>query len=194
MLRAGAWSSPTSRSPGSPGTSTDRETPSKPARTWGCSRSSARMAPGWRPRSGRSLAPCAAERLAGTGRGAGGARGGRAAAGEAEEGPVARALRGGETVRDEEIVLVRKYGKRIAVEANAGPVRDRDGGIVAGVLVFQDVTERKQAEVALREADRRKDEFLAMLAHARRNPLAPILHAVNALRALEPGSTQAEWC
>ena len=113
---------------------------------------------------------------------------------EAEEWPVTRALRGGETVRDEEIVLVRKDGKRIAVEANAGPVRDRDGGIVAGVLVFQDVTERKQAEVALREADRRKDEFLAMLAHELRNPLAPILHAVNALRALEPGSTQAEWC
>ena len=39
-----------------------------------------------------------------------------------------------------------------------------------------DITERKRAEEALREADRRKDEFLAMLAHELRNPLAPITH------------------
>jgi PAS domain S-box-containing protein len=113
---------------------------------------------------------------------------------ESEEWPVTRAVRGGETIRDEEIVLVREDGTRVALEANAGPVRDREGRIIAGVLVFQDVTERKEAEVALREADRRKDEFLAMLAHELRNPLAPILHAVNALRDLEPGSTKAEWC
>jgi PAS domain S-box-containing protein len=112
----------------------------------------------------------------------------------AEEWPVTRALRAGETIRDEEILLRRTDGARIAIEANAGPVRDRDGKIVAGVVVFQDVTERKEAEVALREADRRKDEFLAMLAHELRNPLAPILHAVNALRQLEPGSSKAEWC
>ncbi len=112
----------------------------------------------------------------------------------AEEWPVTRALRAGETIRDEEILLRRTDGTRIAIEANAGPVRDRDGKILAGVVVFQDVTERKEAEVALREADRRKDEFLAMLAHELRNPLAPILHAVNALRQLDPGSTQADWC
>ena len=112
----------------------------------------------------------------------------------ADEWPVTRALRAVETIRDEEIVLVRRDGTRVAVEANAGPVRDRDGRIIAGVLVFQDVTERKEAEVALREADRRKDEFLAMLAHELRNPLAPILHAVNALRELDPGSTRAERC
>ena len=41
-----------------------------------------------------------------------------------------------------------------------------------------DVTDRKRAEEALKEADRRKDEFLAMLAHELRNPLAAINNAV----------------
>lgn len=46
-----------------------------------------------------------------------------------------------------------------------------DGGLAA---FFRDITEQKQLEQSLREADRRKDEFLAMLAHELRNPLAPI--------------------
>ncbi|HET9327882.1 MAG TPA: PAS domain S-box protein, partial [Candidatus Eisenbacteria bacterium] len=45
-----------------------------------------------------------------------------------------------------------------------------------------DLIERKQVEAALREADRRKDEFLATLAHELRNPLAPIRNAVHLLR------------
>lgn len=49
-----------------------------------------------------------------------------------------------------------------------------------------DVTERRTAEEALQEAARRKDEFLAMLAHELRNPLAPILNGVQILRRLGP--------
>jgi len=45
-----------------------------------------------------------------------------------------------------------------------------------------DITEREKADQALREADRRKDEFLAMLAHELRNPLAPIRNAVELLK------------
>lgn len=45
-----------------------------------------------------------------------------------------------------------------------------------------EVLERTRAEQALREADRNKDEFLAMLAHELRNPLAPILNAVHLMR------------
>lgn len=48
--------------------------------------------------------------------------------------------------------------------------------------VFQDITERKRAEKALQEADRRKDEFLALLAHELRNPLVPIRNAVQLLK------------
>ncbi|MGZ4980000.1 MAG: hybrid sensor histidine kinase/response regulator [Methylobacter sp.] len=46
----------------------------------------------------------------------------------------------------------------------------------------KEITERKRMELALRENDRHKDEFLAMLAHELRNPLAPILHALHILK------------
>ena len=55
-------------------------------------------------------------------------------------------------------------------------------------MTFQDITERKKAEEALMEADRRKNEFLAILAHELRNPLAPISNAVALLR--KPRTTQ----
>jgi PAS domain S-box-containing protein len=54
-----------------------------------------------------------------------------------------------------------------------------DGGIVS---FFLDITERKQAEEKLLAADQRKDEFLAMLAHELRNPLAPISAAAELLK------------
>jgi PAS domain S-box-containing protein len=56
-----------------------------------------------------------------------------------------------------------------------------DGRTVVHAVAI-DVTERKRAEEALRLADRRKDEFLAMLAHELRNPLAPIASAADMLR------------
>jgi PAS domain S-box-containing protein len=48
---------------------------------------------------------------------------------------------------------------------------------------FRDVTDRKQAEEQLREADRRKSEFLTILAHEVRNPLAPLRHGLEILKA-----------
>ena len=84
------------------------------------------------------------------------------------------------------------------------PMRRADGAIVWAdyrsrfdgehfLAVARDVTERKLAEQALREsaerlreADRRKDEFLAMLAHELRNPLAPIRNSVEVLRRIGP--------
>ena len=60
----------------------------------------------------------------------------------------------------------------------------RDGGGRPAYLVgaCTDITERKRAEEALREADRRKDEFLATLAHELRNPLAPIRNALHLMK------------
>ena len=57
-----------------------------------------------------------------------------------------------------------------------------------------DITERKKASEALREADRRKDEFLAMLAHELRNPLAPIRNAVAILRQPTREIGDTAWC
>jgi PAS domain S-box-containing protein len=61
-------------------------------------------------------------------------------------------------------------------------VRDESLRTVRMVGVAQDITSRKRAELALRDADRRKNEFLAMLAHELRGPLAPLGNAVELLR------------
>ena len=68
------------------------------------------------------------------------------------------------------------------------------GGEFLGYIgsVF-DITERKLMEEALKENDRRKDEFLAMLAHELRNPLAPIRHAAEVLKATPSGDPRQQW-
>jgi PAS domain S-box-containing protein/excisionase family DNA binding protein len=72
------------------------------------------------------------------------------------------------------------------------PIPDADGkpAYVGGVAI--DITERLQAEEALREADRRKDEFLATLAHELRNPLAPISNSIRILRMSGQNGPAAE--
>jgi signal transduction histidine kinase/CheY-like chemotaxis protein len=55
---------------------------------------------------------------------------------------------------------------------------DRDGLLLGGFGIAQDITDLKKAELALRESDRHKDAFLATLAHELRNPLAPIRNAL----------------
>jgi signal transduction histidine kinase len=55
-----------------------------------------------------------------------------------------------------------------------------------------EVVERARAEQALQEADRNKDEFLAMLAHELRNPLAPIHNALQLMR-MQPSAGQSQW-
>ncbi|HEY2676221.1 MAG TPA: ATP-binding protein [Steroidobacteraceae bacterium] len=60
--------------------------------------------------------------------------------------------------------------------------------------IMLDVTDRKRAEESLREADRRKDEFLATLAHEMRNPLAPIRNAAQILAAERLQPNQLAWC
>ena len=56
----------------------------------------------------------------------------------------------------------------------------------------REVAERARAEQALQEADRNKDEFLAMLAHELRNPLAPIHNALQLMR-MKPSASQSQW-
>lgn len=72
------------------------------------------------------------------------------------------------------------YGRRI-YDYIFVPVLGLDGEVEAIAGTTRDVTERKQAEEALEAANRRKDEFLAMLAHELRNPLAPISAAAEVL-------------
>ncbi len=70
-------------------------------------------------------------------------------------------------------------------------VRD-DSGVPAYMSgACLEITEQKRAQQALREADRRKDEFLAMLGHELRNPLAPIRTAVQLLKLRDGGGPEA---
>jgi PAS domain S-box-containing protein len=107
-----------------------------------------------------------------------------------EEAPPLRAL-AGEVIRDEEhIVRIPRTGELRHRQVSSAPVRDASGRIIGSVSVVRDITERKRAEASLREADHRKDVFLATLSHELRNPLAPILTAARLLES--PGVTSAE--
>jgi signal transduction histidine kinase len=66
-----------------------------------------------------------------------------------------------------------------------------DDEMIVGISL--DVTERRKAEEALKDVNHRKDEFLAMLAHELRNPLAPIRNAAQILRAHSTGQPELEW-
>jgi PAS domain S-box-containing protein len=83
----------------------------------------------------------------------------------------------GQPVSDEMPLRLAGLGERHLL-ANYRPDLDEQGQVRGVVVALSDITERVKAELALREADRRKDEFLATLAHELRNPLAPIMNAV----------------
>ena len=66
-----------------------------------------------------------------------------------------------------------------------------DGALRGGFGIVQDITDRKRMEQALADANRRKDEFLAVLSHELRNPLAPVRSSLYVLARTEPGGEQA---
>jgi PAS domain S-box-containing protein len=70
---------------------------------------------------------------------------------------------------------------------------DEQGRLLGGFGTVQDITGLKQAEQALIEADQRKDEFLAMLAHELRNPLTPIRNAAHVLGRLDVQEPRVQW-
>jgi PAS domain S-box-containing protein len=103
----------------------------------------------------------------------------------AEEADVLARLRRGERVDHFETVRVAKDGRRIDVSLTISPIRNEAGEIIGASKIARDISERKHAEGQLREADRRKDEFLATLAHELRNPLAPLRNSVEMLLRFE---------
>ncbi len=72
------------------------------------------------------------------------------------------------------------------------PVRGEEGQVDQVAGSARDITDRKNAEDALKAADRNKTEFLAMLAHELRNPLAPIRSAVQVLRLTDGNRETAQ--
>ncbi len=99
-----------------------------------------------------------------------------------EEVDLLKRLSRGERIDHLETVRVAKDGRRIDISLTVSPVLSVDGTIIGASKVARDITQRKQSDAALRDADRRKDEFLATLAHELRNPLAPIRNSLHILR------------
>jgi PAS domain S-box-containing protein len=101
--------------------------------------------------------------------------------------------------REVETAMLRKDGTRIDLFVTGAPVVADD--VAVGVsCIGRDITERKRLTVELQQrvqelknADQRKDEFLAILAHELRNPLAPIRNAVEYLRIKGPQHPDLEW-
>ncbi len=83
---------------------------------------------------------------------------------------------------DQEVVIERPDSSRITVVVNIRPLKSARGAILGAINCFYDITSRKETEEKLRDADRSKTEFLAMLAHELRNPLAPILNSLAIMR------------
>lgn len=100
----------------------------------------------------------------------------------AEEWPCALSLKKGIRTRDVILDIERFNGTRGTIVVSSAPIHDATGRVVAAVAANMDITELRITEAKLQEADRRKDEFLAMLAHELRNPLAPISSAAEMLQ------------
>ncbi len=83
------------------------------------------------------------------------------------------------------------HGERFFLDLSVEPTRDADGRIVGVTTAAVDLTESKRLEEELREGDQRKNEFLAVLSHELRNPLAPIKNNLYILEHAVPGGEQA---
>ncbi len=116
-----------------------------------------------------------------------------------EESPIMEVLRTGTSALNVEMFIERPGGSCLPVLANFAALKDGRGEITGVITSFIDITERRLLEDALvaRAADlvragRSKDEFLAMLAHELRNPLAPLRNAAEIFRTTAAGTDARE--
>ncbi|HTU89566.1 MAG TPA: response regulator [Gemmataceae bacterium] len=98
-------------------------------------------------------------------------------------------LRRGERIEPYQTVRLRKDGSRVDVSLSVSPIKDGEGKIIGAAKIARDIGPQKRLEEELRqhaeelaEAHRQKDQFLAMLAHELRNPMAPLRTGVHILR------------
>ncbi len=110
-----------------------------------------------------------------------------------EEATIIELLRAGERVDHFETLRRTKWGDLIDISLTVSPIRDGAGKIIGASKIARDITLRKKAETALREANQRKDDFLAILSHELRNPLAPVVNAAELLLAKAPPGSEFEW-
>ena len=92
-------------------------------------------------------------------------------------------------VQGTDLELVRADGTRTHIRATAAPLFDDRGQVRGGVAAALDISQLKEYEAELKRAVRHRDEFLAVLAHELRNPLAPIRNSVQILQKV-PGDVE----
>ena len=107
-----------------------------------------------------------------------------------EEASIIARIKSGERIANFDTVRLYRDGRRIEVSETISPVKDAQGRVVGASKVVHDIAERREFEETLAraahelaEADRRKDQFLAILAHELRNPLSPIRSCLEVLKA-----------
>ncbi len=99
-----------------------------------------------------------------------------------EEREILARISRGERVEHFETVRVARDGRRIDISLTISPIRDSSGRVVGASKVARDITDRRHAEAARVEADQRKDQFIALLAHELRNPLAPLRNGLQVIK------------
>ncbi|HET7217610.1 MAG TPA: PAS domain S-box protein, partial [Vicinamibacterales bacterium] len=97
-----------------------------------------------------------------------------------EDSPIYEAMRHREGTHVDDEVIWRADGTSFPAEYWSHPIL-RNGDVIGAVVTFLDVTERRQAEQEIQDGVRRREQFLAMLSHELRNPLAAILSATRVL-------------
>jgi PAS domain S-box-containing protein len=99
-----------------------------------------------------------------------------------EENEIIARISSGERVDHFESVRIAKDGTRVDISLTISPIRDGSGQVIGASKVARAIGDRKRIETALREEVARKDEFLAVLAHELRNPLAPLRNGLRIMR------------
>lgn len=114
-----------------------------------------------------------------------------------EESTIISRIRNGERIVNFDTVRLHRSGRRVEVSETISPVKDSQGGIVGASKVVHDISDRREVERTLAqaarelaEADRRKERFLAILAHELRNPLSPLRSCIEVLKAVVPAGQQ----
>ena len=107
----------------------------------------------------------------------------------AEEEQIIANLTAGKRIEQYETERIRRDGQSILVSLTISPIKDGSGKVIGASKIVRDVTDRKRLEDNLRrlaadlsENDRRKNEFLATLAHELRNPLAPMSNMLQVVK------------
>jgi two-component system CheB/CheR fusion protein len=98
-----------------------------------------------------------------------------------QQSPIYQAMRHREGAHVDDEVLWRADGTSFPAEYWSHPIV-RHGEVIGAVVTFLDVTERRRAQTDLEEGVRRREQFLAMLSHELRNPLAAIISATRVLQ------------